>query len=1265
MRILHTGDIHLGDLAGPTKDGENLRRLDTIGCMKAIVEDAQNIKPEVSIIAGDLFNRSRVWADTALDDVNDALEKFVIPLCGCSDEVVLLFGTMNHDNPRAFELIKKATENLSNLHIYTTPAVEKLDTKEGPVQIMAVPGFDKARLRLFYPGMDKEQENRNATALINDTILGLATQLDHSIPAVMTAHYTVSGSEADNGSTFLAGQDVVILPSTIDAAGVDLACFGHIHKPQRLASETPAYYCGSVNQLNFNDEGTEHGFWLHTLQPMMGGNAVASGFIGLPEREHLTLRLSPDTVAQFIADPQSVSFGELVRDKIIRVRYSCTAEQEKALNRADIQKALTADGAFYVAEIVPEDVEELDSKDQLTEHDGPFEALGRWLEHNDITGDKADRLKALAEPIIKKADDGRDDGKHTGAFIPHKIEVKNYRSYTEAEFDFSPVRMAMVNGQNGVGKSSLFMDAIADCLYEHTRKEDIGGWVRDGTKSGAITFTFGMGGQEYRVIRTRTKSGRGTLALQRFDQETGSWADESDTTMKLTQAKIERLLGMDCDTFCSIALIRQDAYGLFLDADSDRRMEVLSSLLGLGIYSRMEEIAKDAAKEQRRKIAATKDRIDILTEQVDKREELMIEDAAKVEKIEEAKRTIAEAEQEQKALEQAEALAAEIKKQADEKASQAKECTRKRNQKADEGVRLQSEYDAAAADGACLDMARTAAQLVKAARSELQELTPKMNELTAILHDMKTAQSDAQAAHDTIGELTAYRCEYEGTVKRKAEIETAQASLESLASRRKEVQTRVLEQKKTAQATHDAKAAVDAHLAESRVAIRGMESNLEALRKEAARLEGSGCPNPDTATCKFLISATNAKRSIPALEQELAQTKADRKAQYEKLLKAYNDAKTADEALGDPATELLHLAAEEETLRLLADLAPRLAAAEASLQKVEEDIKAATEREAAALQKVAELNGQIRSMQVVVERYNAVQKQIEDNERMADRLAACEAAAAKMEALKPQIDRLDREIEELNSQGAAARLEAHSIRERIKPVPYGAWQSIQRRLAPANDIVSCCILRRGEIKAKLQMIDEATEQIEQLRSELTEIAEKLNDYTTLVQAFGIDGIQYMVIRGVVPEIMRQSNDILASMTGGRMAVDFRTEREQKSTKQIVNSLEVWINTISGGTRPYQSHSGGEKVKIALAVTLGLADVKARRAGVQLGMLFIDEPPFLDADGTDAYADALSNMAARNPGMRILAISHDPTMKARFSQNIIVTGGENGSTVTME
>ena len=93
IKILHTGDIHLGDLAGPTKDGANLRRQDPLRCMDAIVNKARTEGPTVTIIAGDLFNRSRVWADTALDDVNDAISRFIVPLCEYSDAVVLLFGT--------------------------------------------------------------------------------------------------------------------------------------------------------------------------------------------------------------------------------------------------------------------------------------------------------------------------------------------------------------------------------------------------------------------------------------------------------------------------------------------------------------------------------------------------------------------------------------------------------------------------------------------------------------------------------------------------------------------------------------------------------------------------------------------------------------------------------------------------------------------------------------------------------------------------------------------------------------------------------------------------------------------------------------------------------------------------------------------------------------------------------------------------------------------------------------------------------------------
>ena len=70
-----------------------------------------------------------------------------------------------------------------------------------------------------------------------------------------------------------------------------------------------------------------------------------------------------------------------------------------------------------------------------------------------------------------------------------------------------------------------------------------------------------------------------------------------------------------------------------------------------------------------------------------------------------------------------------------------------------------------------------------------------------------------------------------------------------------------------------------------------------------------------------------------------------------------------------------------------------------------------------------------------------------------------------------------------------------------------------------------------------------------------------------------------------------------------------------------------------------------------SVILALAEIKSSSAGIQLGMLFIDEPPFLDGDGIQAYCDALETIQNRYKDIKIMAITHDPTMKARFPQNL--------------
>lgn len=146
------------------------------------------------------------------------------------------------------------------------------------------------------------------------------------------------------------------------------------------------------------------------------------------------------------------------------------------------------------------------------------------------------------------------------------------------------------------------MDAIIDCLYEEPRegviKDDSGKapWLRndESVRSGSIMFTFRIGEKKYRVTRTRARSGKGTLNISQFVEN--EWQDCSKERYNDTQQEILNILGMDSFTFKSCALIMQDQYGLFLQAKPEERVEVLGTLLGLGIYQSMERIASDNAR---------------------------------------------------------------------------------------------------------------------------------------------------------------------------------------------------------------------------------------------------------------------------------------------------------------------------------------------------------------------------------------------------------------------------------------------------------------------------------------------------------------------------------------------------------------------------------------------------------------------------------------------------------------------------------------------
>lgn len=221
--------------------------------------------------------------------------------------------------------------------------------------------------------------------------------------------------------------------------------------------------------MNFNDECQSRGFWIHEFE---NGNLVKGHRYDTPYREFQTITWSQDEVDSYLREGKMFLMNEgypsTVANKIVRIKYNCTSEQKKALNIPVLQSDLYDIGAFYVADIEAESMIEIANRGLLSEESDPLMNLKKWLSEKFVND--ADKIVELGEPIIAAAMKSETVSDNHGVLKPVSISVKNYRNYKEESFDFSDISFCSINGVNGAGKSSLFMDAIVDCLYEENQR---------------------------------------------------------------------------------------------------------------------------------------------------------------------------------------------------------------------------------------------------------------------------------------------------------------------------------------------------------------------------------------------------------------------------------------------------------------------------------------------------------------------------------------------------------------------------------------------------------------------------------------------------------------------------------------------------------------------------------------------------------------------------------------------------------------------------
>ncbi|MEW6407830.1 MAG: SMC family ATPase [Patescibacteria group bacterium] len=181
--------------------------------------------------------------------------------------------------------------------------------------------------------------------------------------------------------------------------------------------------------------------------------------------------------------------------------------------------------------------------------------------------------------------------------LPKKLHLHNFMSYNGAipMLDFGQFDLACLSGPNGVGKSTL-LEAITWALWGESRAKSDDNLIHQGSEGMIVSFEFELEGNEYKVVRKRSKKKKGQGQLEFYLFQNGDWQTQSGASKSETQEKINQILHLDYDTFINSAFLRQGHADEFTVKRPQERKTILAKILGLRRYDELQEITKEKIK---------------------------------------------------------------------------------------------------------------------------------------------------------------------------------------------------------------------------------------------------------------------------------------------------------------------------------------------------------------------------------------------------------------------------------------------------------------------------------------------------------------------------------------------------------------------------------------------------------------------------------------------------------------------------------------------
>lgn len=273
--------------------------------------------------------------------------------------------------------------------------------------------------------------------------------------------------------------------------------------------------------------------------------------------------------------------------------------------------------------------------------------------------------------------------------------------------------------------------------------------------------------------------------------------------------------------------------------------------------------------------------------------------------------------------------------------------------------------------------------------------------------------------------------------------------------------------------------------------------------------------------------------------------------------------------------------------------------------------------------------------------------------------------------LKISLENNEEEIKKINEQIVKHTQESNSIKKEIDALSIqtkeldslrGVSSEILEKVYKNNDLEN---VYRYKCEALTSNIESAKAKLEEQQKNDTELKGKkaalkntenlIKSLLLLKEAFSNTGIKAMIIDFIVPELERRINEILKTLSGFSIKID--TQKEAATSGNSTEGLFITILNEQAQEFSFENLSGGEKLKITVAISEALAELQ------NVGFRIMDEMFLnLDEESADKFAEVLS--ALQDRFSQIICISHLRNIKDAFNDKIEVIKN-NGTSVCVK